>query len=259
MEIILLEKVGRLGRLGDRVRVKDGYARNFLLPGKKALRATAANLRYFEEKKASLESGMRASLAAAETVREKIEGGSFVIIRQAGDAGHLYGSVGAKDVAAAVADKAGVSVDPGRISIDTPIKDIGIYRVRVALHPEIEIYVRVNVARSLDEAEVAEQRAAAADKNAASETGGSEDGAARSGEDASSGDRADSISGQASAADGEEYDGDDSVEAATLAASASYSADAGDAVDSATVPSSADADASDEEDRGESYPSRKGK
>ncbi|MDR1008680.1 MAG: 50S ribosomal protein L9 [Rickettsiales bacterium] len=165
MEIILLEKVGRLGHLGDKVVVKDGYARNYLIPFKKALRATKANLERFESQKVELAAANTAALAKATADAAKLEGKSFVIIRQAGDTGHLYGSVSTRDVAAAVA-QSGVAIDYSRITIDTPIKELGIYKVRAALHPEVVLDLKVNVARSEAEAKVAEEAAEAAAKKA---------------------------------------------------------------------------------------------
>ena len=158
MEVILLEKVGRLGHLGDKVNVKDGYARNFLIPSGKALRVTKANLEMFEAKKAELAKKSEEAKKVAETISAKIKGKSFVVIRQAGDTGHLYGSVSTRDLAS-VFKASGADVDYTKITIDTPIKEIGIYEVKVALHPEIIDTVKVNVARSEEEAKVAEVNA----------------------------------------------------------------------------------------------------
>ena len=155
MEVILLEKVGRLGHLGDKVTVKDGYARNFLIPTGKALRVTKANIEMFEAQKAELAKKSEEAKKSAETISAKIKGKSFVVIRQAGDTGHLYGSVSTRDLSA-VFKTAGADVDYTKITIDTPIKEIGIYEVKVALHPEIVDIVKVNVARSEEEAKVAE-------------------------------------------------------------------------------------------------------
>jgi large subunit ribosomal protein L9 len=151
MEVILLERVGKLGHMGETVKVKDGYARNFLLPNAKALRATAANKAKFERERATLEAKNAATKALAETEAKAIEGKSFVIIRQAGESGQLYGSVSARDVAESAA-AAGSSVNKNHIHIASPIKTIGIYTVQVGLHPEVYVPVTVNVARSADEA-----------------------------------------------------------------------------------------------------------
>ena len=155
MEVILLEKVGKLGHLGDKVSVKDGYARNFLIPTGKALRVTKANLEMFEAKKAELAKKSEEAKKSAEAISAKIKGKSFVVIRQAGDTGHLYGSVSTRDLSA-VFKTAGADVDYTKITIDTPIKEIGIYNVKVALHPEVIDTVKINVARSEEEAKVAE-------------------------------------------------------------------------------------------------------
>ena len=155
MEVILLEKIGKLGHLGDKVNVKDGYARNFLIPSGKALRVTKANIEMFEAKKAELAKKSEEARKVAETISAKIKGKSFVVIRQAGDTGHLYGSVSTRDLSA-IFKKAGADIDYTKITIDTPIKEIGIYEVKVALHPEIIDTVKVNVARSEEEAKVAE-------------------------------------------------------------------------------------------------------
>ncbi len=159
MEVILLEKIGKLGHLGDRVEVKNGYARNFLIPFKKALRVNKANLAYFESKKAELQKSSDEAKSVAVSIADKIKGKSFVVIRQAGDTGHLYGSVSTRDLSA-VLKNFGADVDYSKITIDTPIKEIGIYSVKVALHPEIVEVIKVNVARSEEEAKVAETKAA---------------------------------------------------------------------------------------------------
>ncbi len=155
MEVILLEKIGKLGHLGDKVVVKDGFARNFLIPTGKALRVTKANIEMFEAKKAELAKKSEEAKKVAETISAKIKGKSFVVIRQAGDTGHLYGSVSTRDLSA-VFKTAGADIDYTKITIDTPIKEIGIYEVKVTLHPEIVDTVKINVARSEEEAKVAE-------------------------------------------------------------------------------------------------------
>ena len=163
MEVILLEKIGKLGHLGDKVNVKDGYARNFLIPTGKALRVTKANLEMFEARKAELAKASEESKKVASVLSSKIKGKSFVVIRQAGDTGHLYGSVSTRDLSA-VLKASGADVDYTKITIDTPIKEIGIYEVKVALHPEIVDTIKVNVARSEEEAKVAEVNAEKARK-----------------------------------------------------------------------------------------------
>ncbi|MGN0929164.1 MAG: 50S ribosomal protein L9 [Alphaproteobacteria bacterium] len=157
MEVILLEKVGKLGHLGDVVKVKDGYARNFLIPSKKALRVTKANLEMFEKQKADLQTKNEAARTSAQLIADKIKGKSFVVIRQAGDTGHLYGSVSTRDLANVLKEN-GANIDYTKITIDTPIKELGIYEVKVALHPEVIEVVKVNVARSEEEAKAYEAK-----------------------------------------------------------------------------------------------------
>ena len=157
MEVILLEKIGRLGNLGDKVVVKNGYARNFLIPFKKALRVNKANLEYFETKKQELETANNTAKVKANADAEKIKGKTFIAIRQAGDTGHLYGSVNSRDIAD-ILKAAGVIVSYSKITIDTPIREIGIYSVKVALHPEVIETVKVNVARTEEEAKATEQK-----------------------------------------------------------------------------------------------------
>lgn len=152
MQVILLERVESLGGLGEEVKVRDGYARNFLLPQKKALRATDANRKVFEGRRAELEARNAEQKAAAEKASGKIDGTSYVLIRQAGEAGQLYGSVSSRDVADEIA-KAGGKIDRNAVVLDKPIKTIGVYDVRVRLHAEVSATVKVNVARSADEAE----------------------------------------------------------------------------------------------------------
>lgn len=152
MEVILLERVVKLGQMGEIVRVKDGYARNFLLPKGKALRATKDNRAKFENMKAQLEARNLELKSDAEKVGAKLDGQSFVVIRQASDTGQLYGSVSPRDIVGILTD-GGFTVSRGQISINTPIKTIGLHRVPVALHPEIDVTITLNVARSNDEAE----------------------------------------------------------------------------------------------------------
>ena len=152
MEVILLERVGKLGQMGDTVRVKDGYARNFLLPGGKALRATETNKTRFESQRSQLETRNLESRGEAAAVAEKLAGQVFVIIRQAGETGHLYGSVSPRDIAAAVT-AGGFNANRNQIVLKAPIKSLGLHEVPVHLHPEIEALITVNVARSSTEAE----------------------------------------------------------------------------------------------------------
>ena len=152
MEVILLERVAKLGQMGEVVRVKDGFARNFLLPKGKALRATKDNRTKFESMKTHLETRNLELKGEAEKVAEKLNGQSFVVIRQASETGHLYGSVSPRDLVE-ILQTGGFAVSRGQIALNTPIKTIGLHKVPVALHPEIEVTVTVNVARSADEAE----------------------------------------------------------------------------------------------------------
>ncbi|MDZ4691987.1 50S ribosomal protein L9 [Terricaulis sp.] len=152
MQVILLERVESLGALGEEVKVRDGYARNFLLPQKKALRATDANRKVFEARRAELEARNAELRADAQKASGKIDGTSYVLIRQAGEAGQLYGSVSSRDVVDEIV-KAGGKIDRNAVVLDKPIKTIGVYDVRVRLHAEVSATVKVNVARSADEAE----------------------------------------------------------------------------------------------------------
>lgn len=152
MEIILLERIAKLGQMGDRVRVKDGYARNFLLPSGKALRATEANKKRFESQRIELEARNLEMKHEAEAVAEKLAGKTFIIIRQAGETGQLYGSVSTRDIAEAVT-AGGFSTNRNQIVLMTPIKAIGLHGVPVHLHAEVEVPITINVARSPQEAE----------------------------------------------------------------------------------------------------------
>ena len=152
MKVILLERVERLGGLGDVVTVKDGFARNFLLPRSKALRATGDNLKVFEARRSDIEASNAKEREAASRAGEKLEGTSYVMIRQAGESGHLYGSVSGRDVSDAV-DAAGGKVERSMVILDRPIKTLGVHQVRLRLHPEVVVTINVNVARSQDEAE----------------------------------------------------------------------------------------------------------
>jgi large subunit ribosomal protein L9 len=151
MQVILLERIGRLGQMGDVVTVKDGFARNFLLPQGKALRATKANRERFEKERAQLEARNLELKSEAGTIAEKLQGKSFIIIRQAGDSGQLYGSVTTRDISAAVTE-GGFSIERRQVMLDRPIKALGLHDVRIGLHAEVEPHVSINVARSPDEA-----------------------------------------------------------------------------------------------------------
>ena len=152
MEVILLQRVPKLGQMGETVRVKDGYARNFLLPRGKALRATEGNKKRFEDQRSQLEARNLEQKKEAEAVHGKLDGQSYVIIRQAAETGQLYGSVSPRDIADAIT-AGGVSDVRNQIAISLPIKSIGMHQIPVQLHPEVEATVVVNVARSADEAE----------------------------------------------------------------------------------------------------------
>lgn len=151
MEVILLERVANLGQMGDVVKVRDGYGRNFLLPQKKALRATKANKERFEKERTVLEARNLDKRKEAEAVGAKLNGQSVVVIRQSGDTGQLYGSVSARDVADALAS-AGFVLARHQVNLVKPIKTIGIHPVLIVLHPEVDVSITVNVARSADEA-----------------------------------------------------------------------------------------------------------
>jgi large subunit ribosomal protein L9 len=152
VELILLQRVEKLGQMGDLVRVRPGYARNFLLPQKRAIRASKENLAKFEQQRAQLEAQNIKRREEAERVAERVGGLSVIIIRQAGDSGSLYGSVSGRDIAEA-ATAAGLSITRQQVVLEQPIKTLGLSRVRVVLHPEVSLPVTVNVARSPEEAE----------------------------------------------------------------------------------------------------------
>lgn len=160
MEIILLERIENLGQMGQAVRVKAGYARNYLLPQKKAVRATDENRKRFEEQRAQLEATNLERRADAEKVAVKLDGLSVVLIRQAGEAGHLYGSVNARDIADAVT-AAGFTIGRQQIRLNQPIKTLGLHEVTISLHPEVSVHVTTNVARTPDEAETQARTGAA--------------------------------------------------------------------------------------------------
>ena len=152
MQVILLERVEKLGQMGDVVRVKDGFARNFLLPKKKALRATKANREYFETQKVQLESRNLERKAEADVIGKKLAGKTFVLLRQAGDRGQLYGSVSPRDIAEIIT-AGGFNVSRTQVPLDKAIKSIGLVSLSVVLHPEVRVNVTINVARTEDEAE----------------------------------------------------------------------------------------------------------
>ena len=151
MEVILLEHVEKLGKMGEKVNVKNGYARNYLLPSKKALRATEANLAVYEKQKAELEAHNKQLREDADKLAESLKGFSAVLIRQAAETGQLYGSVTIRDIAAAIKE-AGFGVERRQVFLEKAIKDLGVYQVKLNLHPEVSQTILVNVARTDDEA-----------------------------------------------------------------------------------------------------------
>ena len=153
MQVILLERVAKLGQMGDVVAVKNGYARNFLLPQGKALRANEANIKSFENRKAQLEGQNLETRKEAEALAEKLDGQMFIVIRSASDSGALYGSVTTRDAADA-ATEGGLTINRAQVALDNPIKDLGLHTVTVMLHPEVSASVSLNVARSTEEAEL---------------------------------------------------------------------------------------------------------
>ena len=157
MDVILLERIERLGQIGDVVKVRQGYARNFLLPTKKALRATEENKKRFEAQRAQIEANNLQRRQEAEKIKDKVDGLKVVIIRQASETGILFGSVSTRDIAEGVT-KAGFTIDRRQVVLDKPIKTLGLHDVRVALHPEVIVKVTANVAKSEDEA-VAQEKA----------------------------------------------------------------------------------------------------
>ncbi len=160
MQVILLERVESLGQMGDVVNVKPGYARNFLLPRSKALRATQDNIAYFETQKKHLEADNLKRRAEAEKVGKKVDGIKVAIIRQASEAGQLYGSVSARDIADAIVE-AGFKVDRSQVRMDRSYKLLGLYPVKVSLHPEVTVEVTINIARSQEEAKIQEEKGVA--------------------------------------------------------------------------------------------------
>ncbi len=152
MEVILLERVARLGQMGETVKVKDGFARNFLLPKGKALRANEANKKKFEGQRAQLEARNLERKSEAQKVAETLDGKSFVVVRSAGETGQLYGSVSTRDIADILGEE-GFSVARNQVELNHPIKTIGLTNVAIALHPEVEVTITLNIARSADEAD----------------------------------------------------------------------------------------------------------
>ncbi|MGE5517786.1 MAG: 50S ribosomal protein L9 [Bacteroidota bacterium] len=169
MEVILLERIEKLGQMGDVVKVKPGFARNFLLPQKKALRANKDNLAFFEKQRVQLEALNLKRRDEAQAVAGKMEGLKVLMVRQAGEGGQLYGSVSGRDVADAV-KAAGFTVERNQVNLDSPIKTLGSYPVRLSLHPEVAVTVTVTVARSQEEAERAAAAAAAEEEVEVEET-----------------------------------------------------------------------------------------
>ena len=156
MKVVLLERVQKLGQMGDIVDVKSGYARNFLLPFRKALRATEQNIQYYEKQKSILEAKNIENIKEAESLKAKINGISFTLIRSASDAGALYGSVSAKDIMDVVTEN-GIAIAKNQINLEKPIKELGIYKIIVSLHPEISSEIIINVARTDEEAKLQEK------------------------------------------------------------------------------------------------------
>lgn len=154
MEIILLERIEKLGGIGDVVTVRDGYARNFLLPNKKALRSNAANRKVFEANRAKIEADNAARRSDAEKSSKDVDGTQIVLIRQASNAGHLYGSVSVRDIVEALHNDGVTAVTKAMVVLERPIKTLGLFDVRVALHPEVAVNIQVNVARSPEEADL---------------------------------------------------------------------------------------------------------
>ncbi|SFJ05180.1 50S ribosomal protein L9 [Aerobium aerolatum] len=152
MDVILLERIARLGQMGDTVKVKDGFARNFLLPQGKALRANEANKKKFEGQRAQLEARNLERKSEAEKVAESLDGKNFIVVRSAGETGQLYGSVSTRDIADILASE-GFTVSRNHVELNQPIKTIGLTNVELSLHPEVQVTITLNIARSADEAE----------------------------------------------------------------------------------------------------------
>jgi large subunit ribosomal protein L9 len=156
MDVVLLQRVEKLGQMGEIVSVKDGYARNCLLPQRKALRATPANLARFETDRAQLEARNLELKGEADKVAEKLEGEMFTVIRQASESGSLYGSVNARDIAE-VATEGGFTIARGQVVLEKPVKELGLHEIRIVLHPEVSAHIKMNVARSAEEAKLQAQ------------------------------------------------------------------------------------------------------
>ncbi|NGO52448.1 50S ribosomal protein L9 [Allomesorhizobium camelthorni] len=152
MEVILLERISRLGQMGDTVKVKDGFARNFLLPQGKALRANEANKKKFEGQRAQLETRNLERKSEAQQIADQLDGKSFIVVRSAGETGQLYGSVSTRDISEIVTAE-GFTVSRNQVELNQPIKTIGLTNVAIALHPEVEVTITLNIARTADEAE----------------------------------------------------------------------------------------------------------
>ena len=198
MQVILLERVAKLGAMGEVVKVKEGYARNFLLPNKKALRANEANRKVFEANRSKIEADNASRRADAEKHSENVEGRSVVLIRASSNAGQLYGSVSVRDIADAL-NADGADITKAMIVLERPIKTIGVFDVKVALHPEVAVTVKVNVARSPEEAE---QQAAGVDVIAAMFEDDAAEAAAAAGEfEAGNGEEVEAPAAPAAAAD----------------------------------------------------------
>ena len=153
VNLILLERVEKLGQMGQRVKVKPGFARNYLLPQKKAMRATKENLAYFESRRAQLEANNLHRKSEATEIGAKLEGLSVILVRQAGEGGQLYGSVSVRDIAEAVSG-AGFTIEKSQVVLERPIKNLGLHSLRIVLHPEVSVAITANVARSAEEAEM---------------------------------------------------------------------------------------------------------
>lgn len=167
-EIILLERIEKLGKMGELVKVKPGYARNYLLPQKKALRATKENVAYFEAQRKVLEAQNAERRAEAEKVAKKIDAYKVVVLRQASESGQLYGSVSSRDIAEALAQSSGQAINRNQVDMNSAIKAIGIFPIKISLHPEVKVEIMLNIARSADEAKLQEKtgKAAIIDHNA---------------------------------------------------------------------------------------------
>ena len=153
VDLILLERVAKLGQMGQLVKVKPGFARNYLLPQKKAMRATRENLAFFESQRTQLEANNLHRKSEATEIGGKLEGLSVVVVRQAGESGQLYGSVSARDIAEAVSE-AGFTIEKHQVVLERPIKTLGLHSVRIVLHPEVSVLITANVAQSTEEAEM---------------------------------------------------------------------------------------------------------